>query len=73
MGAPHKQSGDIDNPNNFENHKKASNDIAPNKLLEVYSEQQMREIYADYYLYLEQNQGNFDADLLLKYCPNNFL
>jgi len=72
MGAPHKQSGDIDNPNNFENHKKASNDIAPRKLLEVYSEQQMREIYADYYLYLEQNQGNFDADLLLKYCQNNF-
>ncbi len=73
MDAPHKQSGDIDNPNNFENHKKASKDIAPSsKLLEVYTEQQMREIYADYYLYLEENQGNFDADLLLKYCPNNF-
>ena len=72
MDAPHKQSGDIDNPNNFENHKKASKDIAPRKLLEVYTEQQMREIYADYYLYLEENQGNFDADLLLKYCPNNF-
>lgn len=72
MDAPHKQSGDIDNPNNFENHKKASNDIAPHKLLEVYTEQQMREIYADYYLYLDENQRNFDADLLLKYCPNIF-
>lgn len=72
MDAPHKQSGDIDNPNNFENHKKASKDIAPRKLLEVYSDADMRQIYADYYLYLEENQGNFDADLLLKYCPNNF-
>jgi glycosyltransferase involved in cell wall biosynthesis len=72
MGAPHKQSGDIDNPNNFENHKKASKDIAPRRLLEVYSDADMRQIYADYYLYLEENQGNFDADLLLKYCPNNF-
>ena len=71
MDAPHKQSGDIDNPNNFENHKKASKDV-PTRPLEIYSDGYMRQVYADYYIYIEENQVNYDADLLLKYCPNNF-
>lgn len=71
MDAPHKQSGDIDNPNNFENHKKASKDV-PTRPLEIYSDGYMRQVYADYYIYIEENQVNYDADLLLKYCPTIF-
>jgi len=72
MDAPHKQSGDIDNPDNFENHKKASNDIAPKKLLEVYTDDRMKEIYADYFQYLKDNQSNFDPNKLKEYYPSMF-
>ena len=47
----HRQSGDIDNPDNFNNHKAASKDIA-DKPLKIYSEDEMKRVYADYFLYL---------------------
>jgi hypothetical protein len=72
MDAPHKQSGDIDNPDNFENHKKASNDIASKKLLEVYNDEQMQKIYENYFQYLKENESKFDPNKLKEYYPSMF-
>ena len=67
MDAPHKQSGDIDNPDNFNNHKAASKDVA-DKPLRIYSEEEIKKIYADYYLYFEEHYNDFDADKMTEYC-----
>jgi glycosyltransferase involved in cell wall biosynthesis len=49
MNAPHKQSGDIDNPNNFKNHKEASKDTVDGRKLQVYSEEQLNEVFKPYF------------------------
>lgn len=67
MDAPHKQSGDIDNPDNFNNHKAASKDIA-DKPLKIYSEEELKKVYADYFLYFEEHTNDFDSDKLTEYC-----
>lgn len=63
----HRQSGDIDNPDNFNNHKAASKDIA-DKPLKIYSEEEMKKVYADYFLYFEEHTNDFDSDKLTEYC-----
>jgi glycosyltransferase involved in cell wall biosynthesis len=63
----HRQSGDIDNPDNFNNHKAASKDIA-DKPLKIYSEDEMKRVYADYFLYFEEHTNDFDSDKLTEYC-----
>ena len=67
MDAPHKQSGDIDNPNNFENHKQQSNDNAGGKQLKVYEYEKMWEIYAPYYDYIREHIYDFPPNLTKKY------
>lgn len=52
--AGHKQSGDINNPNNFENHKKASGDYAKGPLSPV-SEEELNGLYTPYYKFIENN------------------
>lgn len=69
MGAPHKQSGDIDNPNNFNNHKQASKDQVNNRKLEVYSEEKLRETFKPYYQYIRAHFEDFPSELLKKYIP----
>lgn len=62
--AGHKQSGDIDNPNNFENHKIASGDIAkyPLGLYDVNTE------YTQFYKYISDNRPMFNDDYYNKYA-----
>lgn len=67
MNAPHKQSGDIDNPENFNNHKAASKDSVNGRFLSVYSEEKMRETYKPYFDYIEQNRADFPPELVEKY------
>jgi hypothetical protein len=67
MDAPHKQSGNPDNPDNFNNHKAASKDIAE-KPLRIYSEEEIKKVYADYYLYFEEHYNDFDPDKMTEYC-----
>lgn len=64
--AGHKQSGDIDNPDNFENHKKGSNDISDKPLQRCGSEI-INDIYQKYYKYLIDHQSDFDIELWSKY------
>jgi hypothetical protein len=66
LNAGHKQSGDPDNPNNFDNHKKASTDYVNNNL-RIYSKEEMDVIYKPYLDFLNENRSKFDEKLFEKY------
>lgn len=70
MNAPHKQSGDIDNPENFNNHKKHSQDKVNGRLLQIYDTKKMWEIYQPYFTFIEQNKADFPQELLEKFMPS---
>jgi len=67
MKAGHKQSGDINNPNNFSNHKDASKDYVNGRAINIHDEQKMREIYKPYFDYIKDNVANFPLELVEKY------
>jgi hypothetical protein len=67
MNAPHKQSGDIDNPENFENHKRQSIDRVNGRSLSIYSEEKMRETYKPYFDYIKEHASDFPPELVLRY------
>jgi len=69
MNATHKQSGDIDNPNNFSNHKECSKDICTGGI-SIYSKEQMRSIYDIYFNYI-LNDAEMDKELIEKYLIPN--
>jgi glycosyltransferase involved in cell wall biosynthesis len=54
--AGHKQSGDINNPNNFENHKKASGDYAKRPLMIT----SVGMLYDPYFEYLRVHKNDFN-------------
>jgi hypothetical protein len=62
--AGHKQSGDINNPNNFENHKQASGDYAKKPLSKI----EIGTIYDKYYDYLRTNKDQFNQEYYKKYA-----
>jgi glycosyltransferase involved in cell wall biosynthesis len=67
MNARHKQSGDINNPNNFNNHKEASNDCVNGRTVEIFSEEKMREVYKPYFDFIQNNRADFPQELVEKY------
>ena len=67
MKAPHKQSGDIDNPNNFENHKAQSLDKVNGRDLNIWNEKKVSDMYKPYKDYLLQNKEKFNSELFNKY------
>jgi len=62
--AGHKQSGDINNPNNFENHKQASGDYAKKPLSKI----KIGTTYDKYYDYLRTNKDQFNQEYYKKYA-----
>lgn len=62
--AGHKQSGDINNPDNFENHKRESKDYATAPLVNT---TRLDTFYAPYYEFLDKNRQQFSPDLLERY------
>jgi len=64
--AGHKQSGDINNPDNFENHKKNSNDFARMKL-KVLNFENLEKILLPLYEYIKKNKNIFPKELYDKY------
>ena len=68
--AGHKQSGDINNPDNFENHKRASLDYASRPLM---NEMDLTEVYKPYYEFIETNSHMFPMELVEKYITPNKL
>lgn len=69
MDATHKQSGDIDNPNNFSNHKECSKDICTGGI-NIFSKEKMKSIYDIYYNYI-LNDADMNKDLIEKYLKPN--
>jgi glycosyltransferase involved in cell wall biosynthesis len=63
----HRQSGDIENPQNFINHKAASKDAVSGRLLQVYDGKKMREIYKPYFDFIDARKADFPQELLDKY------
>ena len=70
MKAPHKQSGDIDNKDNFENHKAASVDRVDGRELTIWDAKKMEETYRVYFDFIKENRHTFPPDLLGKYYPD---
>lgn len=66
--AGHKQSGDINNPDNFRNHKEASKDHASEPLQKPTED--INEIYKKYYTYLYQNRTILNNEYFNKYALN---
>lgn len=64
--AGHKQSGNIDNPNNFEEHKQASQDFAKRPLQNDF-DLVGQHTYDRYYQYYRDHAEQFPADLMEKY------
>lgn len=64
--AGHKQSGDINNPDNFENHKKSSFDFA-NTLLFPLSKEELDTFYKKYFDYIKMNLNLFNQEYLNRY------
>ena len=67
MNAPHKQSGDIDNPKNFENHKAASVDRVDGRELSVWDSKKLAKTYQIYFNFIKENRSDYPKELLEKY------
>lgn len=67
MKAPHKQSGDIDNPNNFENHKAQSLDRVDGRDLKEWSFGKILKMYEPYIKFLYDNKESYPKELVNKY------
>lgn len=64
--AGHKQSGDINNPKNFENHKSSSTDISA-KPLERLNSEEIKRFYSRYYTFLLNNRDQFPTEMWQRY------
>ena len=67
MKAPHKQSGDINNPDNFQNHKKQSLDRVGSRIISIWDDKKMRETYQPYIEYFNSNSADFPPELVSRY------
>jgi hypothetical protein len=67
--AGHKQSGDINNPNNFENHKLSSRDIS-DKPLDRCGSLEIAKFYQKYFDFLQANRDKFSHDLWDRYAKS---
>lgn len=65
--AGHKQSGNIDNPTNFEEHKQASLDYA-RRPLERMNESSLTQVYARYYDWFRHNQSEINTTYYQRYA-----
>lgn len=55
----HRQSGDIDNPDNFENHKNNCKDRVDGRVLRFYDTKEVYAIYKPYFNFLSSNRYDF--------------
>ena len=65
--AGHKQSGDINNPNNFENHKLNSMDYATEPLVPITNDE-LHIVYTKYYNWFKQNLDVLNNEHFEKYA-----
>ena len=65
--AGHKQSGDINNPNNFENHKIQSKDYAHKPLKKMFSFE-IQSVYKKYYNWFVNNMDKINLEYYERYA-----
>jgi hypothetical protein len=65
--AGHKQSGNINSPDNFEQHKKQSLDFAK-RPLEKLSEEKINKVYEKYYNWFRSNMEKINAQYFDRYA-----
>jgi glycosyltransferase involved in cell wall biosynthesis len=64
--AGHKQSGNINSPTNFDEHKKASRDVANAPLVAI-SDEELKDVYAKYFEWLKFNLSIINQDYYNRY------
>jgi hypothetical protein len=64
--AGHKQSGDINNPDNFENHKKSSGDYCTEPLFPL-DRNELNIVYQKYYDFLKSQENVINVECYKKY------
>jgi hypothetical protein len=64
--AGHKQSGDINNPDNFENHKQSSGDYCTGPLIPL-DKTELDIVYQKYYDFLKSQENNINEEHYEKY------
>jgi glycosyltransferase involved in cell wall biosynthesis len=64
--AGHKQSGNINSPTNFEDHKEATKDVA-NSPLEAISSEELTNVYAKYFEWLKSNLSQVNEEYYNRY------
>jgi hypothetical protein len=69
--AGHKQSGGIDNPNNFEEHKEASGDYFKDNFYPL-SYEELRDVYQPYFNFLESNKDSINEEYYNRYYSTIF-
>ena len=67
--AGHKQSGNINSPTNFEDHKDASLDVAKSPLVGL-SADELSIVYAPYFEWLKSNKSELNAEQYDRYITN---
>jgi hypothetical protein len=65
--AGHKQSGDIDNPKNFDNHKEQSRDVATRPLSAMGL---LSAVYAPYFTFIKNNLHLFNQTYVSRYAAS---
>lgn len=70
--AGHKQSGRIDEPGNFENHKLRSTDFALRPLQKLTNES-LLEVYQKYFDWLRNNQNDLNVEYFERYVKNQII
>jgi hypothetical protein len=68
--AGHKQSGNINSPTNFEDHKEATKDVA-NLPLEAISNEELTNVYAKYFEWLKSNLSQVNEEYYNRYVIHN--
>ena len=59
----------INNPQNFDNHKIHSKDKVDGRTIEIYNEERLAETYKPYFDFLKENVMSFPPELVEKYIP----
>lgn len=68
--AGHKQSGDINNPQNFDNHKLASKDYC-SRPLKITSIEEVKKVYEKYYDWIKNNSDKINQVYYEKYAKKH--
>lgn len=63
----HRQSGDIDNPDNFENHKTKCVDKVNGRKIRIWTNDELKECYKPYSEFIKRTRENYPVELYEKY------